>query len=133
MSTSGPEAVVPGEVIEAFVRGRLGCHCPADVFTQIAVEERPQGCRIAIGDRLLLDLVAAADGAADPERVGAMLEAGRQERDRRGMNRFRLVLGCADPDGLVATSPIDRDDRVHLHRLPLAEVQGLMARCRGGH
>ena len=119
-------------MIEAFVRGRLGCNCPAEVFADVAVDERAEGCRIAIGDRLLLELVAAADGTADPEQIGAMLETGRRERDRRGMNRFRLVLGCAEPDMPSAVAGAVGDDRVHLHRLPLAEVRALIERCRAG-
>ena len=131
MSTSGPEAGIPGGVIEAFVRGRLGCNCPAEVFAHVEIDQRAEGCRIAIGDRLLLDLVAAADGTADAEQIGAMLETGRRERDRRGMNRFRLVLGCAEPDMPSAVAGAVGDDRVHLHRLPLAEVRALIERCRG--
>ena len=130
MPTSDPSAAAGTDPIEVFARGRLGCSCEPDVFRRIAVEAPGGGsCRIDIGGRLLIELVADRDVAADPDRVRQLLEAGQAERDRRGMNRYRLVLAeyGAAAATLAATPP---DDRTHLHRLPLTEIQALLDLCR---
>jgi hypothetical protein len=123
MFTSGPSQAGAIDPIEAFARERLGCNCADAVFRQIRIETAGDGCLIDIGGRLLIELMTVGESAD----VGALLHRGQQERKRRGMNRYRLVLpDSAHPDPL----PPMPDERVHLHRLPSAEIRALIAHCR---
>jgi hypothetical protein len=61
--------------------------------------------------------------------LGAWIAAGLSERDRRALNRLRLVVtldeptpeSVADIEGAFARLP-DLDDRVHLHVVPTTAV-----------
>lgn len=125
------------EVIEPFVRCRLGCTCPAEVFEWI--DESPVrmtgltqiGRRIAIGGRLLV-YVLDTDGADRAlVQLPDWLAAGRAERDATAMNRLRLVLVTSDPEALgpALKARFDalpgRDERTHLHVLPRSAVSDL--------
>lgn len=111
--------------LRAFVRGTLGCTCPEAVFDAVAVSDlvvdgRLAGTRLVIGDRLLIYVVGQSVPTAE---VGALAAAGLADRDRHGLNRFRLVIGL--PDGGTATdldgafaAAAAGDARAHLHRLP---------------
>ena len=120
----------PGQqaAIERFVRGTLGCQCPDEVFRDIELGPLAlpgsdgTGQRLVIGDRLLIHVVTA------PERpellpLEELATAGRDERDRRGLNRFRLVVGmpAAASDAPSLEQRFNRalggDDRAHLHVL----------------
>jgi hypothetical protein len=131
MPISGPEAAaaLPEDLrvaITTFVRERLGCGCADEVFADIAVESIGAGrCRIAIGDRLLIELLPDAAAADGP----ALLDRGRRERDRRGMNRYRLVLAGAGTAGGVPENAAAGDERLHLHRLPGEELRALIDLC----
>jgi hypothetical protein len=48
--------------------------------------------RISIGGRLLIYVAEPADAGSAAQGLGAWVTAGRTERDRRGMNRLRLVV-----------------------------------------
>jgi hypothetical protein len=121
--------------IERFVRGTLGCQCPDEVFLDVEVSPLAlpgggSGRRLVIGGRLLIHVVAAPEQPELPLRLEELATAGRDERDRRGLNRFRLVIGMPAAAG-GATSLEQRfrralggDQRAHLHvlaadRLPI--------------
>lgn len=122
--------------IEHLVRDLLGCTCPEEVFERI--EDSGQVAdgdatlrRIAVGGRLLIYLVEP--GAAWPQtaRLREWVERGTAERDRLGLNRFRLVIaaddrdaaaGCSEPLGAPLTG---NDERAHLHLIPRAAIADL--------
>jgi len=151
MSTSGPDpdqsapsgagrrsgAGDPGAEnadITGFVRETLGCTCPDEVFEHIATARlAPDRIRLDIGGRLLVHIVAGAETAGIGERLSDWVRDGIAERDRRGMNRFRLVLGAGEPDTLrAAAEPVfamlaDGDKRAHLHCPHNAALRPLLA------
>lgn len=111
-------------VIQAFVRGRLGCGCPPTVFDSIRLDRacgaRPPVTRLLIGERLLIYLAAAGPALAEPGVLETVAERGRSERDSLGLNRFRLVL--VTPDSRPSEAAAGRfavaaegDRKAHLH------------------
>jgi hypothetical protein len=120
--------------IKDFVQNVLGCTCPDKVFKQI--EHRvvdsaffPHTRSITIGGRLLI-YVWEADGPVDLQQgLVAMLKTGKEERDERGLNRFRVVLAVKDPQNVAPLAAqyfslfTDRDDRMHMHVVPLQKLQ----------
>jgi hypothetical protein len=123
--------------IERFARQTLGCDCGPAVFQQIEEDRtalpglNAPVRRIAIGGRLLIYLIPIADPASAVEHLGDWLAAGLAERDRRGMNRVRLVLShdaLAAADAQAIEAAFARlpapDDRVHLHLIPSADLPG---------
>ncbi len=114
--------------IERFVRGTLGCGCPDEVFNSIAIE-RPGGTapsapfvRLLVGNRLLIYVIDARDLDLAGATVPMLATQGVAERDRAGLNRFRLVVAAdhPTPPGVTAFSAgvaeaIEQDDRAHLH------------------
>lgn len=121
----------PGETaaIERFVRGTLGCQCPDEVFRR--VESGPlalsgvggTGRRLVIGDRLLIYIVTASDRPDQAPRIEQLAREGREERDRRGYHRFRLVIALPAVAGDAASleqrfaRTLQGDERAHLHVL----------------
>ena len=121
--------------IERFVRGTLGCTCAPQVFAVIedlppdgAVPGAPR--RISVGGRLLIHLVEDT-GLPTPDRLAGWVRAGREERDRKAMNRFRLVIATDNPAAL--REPLgeefrrlpDIDERTHLHLVERSALAGL--------
>ncbi len=116
------------QTIEHFVRGTLGCGCPDEVFNSISIE-RPGGSdpsaayvRLLIGNRLLIYVIEARGVEQVQAAVSELAPRGLEERDRIGLNRFRLVVVADHPTPPVATAAsagfsdaIDHDDRAHLH------------------
>ncbi len=110
-----------------FVRNTLGCACPDEVFESIEREEGAEGegglphPHIRIGGRLLICLWETNDPARVKKELPGILTAGKSERDRRGMNRFRLVIAADDLEAVgriahgVFSNHADKDDKVHLH------------------
>jgi hypothetical protein len=115
-------------VTTAFIREILGCTCPPAVFEHFQVQhltsEPVPMVQLIMGDRLLVRM-ADAEGLPDPEKtVPRLLEAGVRERDRRGLNRYRLVLVGRPPSGLeqrIAGMESPFDEKVHVHILPTWE------------
>ena len=121
----------PGQkaAIERFVRGTLGCQCPDEVFRKLEVGPLAlpggsgTGRRLVIGDRLLIHVVTASERSELLLRLEELAIAGRDERDRLGFNRFRLVIGLpaaasdAPSLGQRFSRALDGDDRAHLHVL----------------
>jgi hypothetical protein len=115
--------------IERFVRITLGCRCPDEVFRHVEVGPLPlpsgagTGRRLVVGDRLLIHLVEAPARPDEPDWLERLATAGRDERDGRGYNRFRLVVAtptaAGDPSALEGrfTRALGADERAHLHVL----------------
>lgn len=112
-----------------FVRHVLGCGCPDEVLQRIGRTEAslPQalpGCeRIDVGGRLLIYLLRAAEHAPQPAQIRGLLNAGRQDRDRLGFNRFRLAIGTSAAEELRPTAEqalaeaAAGDEKLHVHVL----------------
>lgn len=108
----------------ALVRGRLGCSCPEEIFDHYQVRQQVVRSmpvmEMVMGDRLLVWMM---DGhkVSDPRRTLAqILKAGLEERDRRGLNRFRLVVVGDFPSWENQWGHLTDalDPKVHLHVLP---------------
>ncbi len=124
------------EAIETFVRQRLGCGCPDEVFRDITQEwpgvhgEDGFDQRLRIGGRLLIDIVRLESIAQAQAGLETLLRAGRAERDRAGYNRFRLVLRLPEDQagwqGLQArfATWAHGDEHIHLHLMALQEPLG---------
>jgi hypothetical protein len=134
------------EQIISFVRNTLGCGCPDEVFRKIECEEDVAidtgitvDYRINVGDRLLIYVVQGNDFRVDDDpwnekKLGDIVEAGKEERDGKGFNRFRLVL-AGEGNGNSTDAAADAallfeglecvDDRIHLHIIPSDEISFL--------
>ena len=116
--------------IERFVRDALGCACPDEVFHRIVCrsEDSGQGAKIEIGGRLLIYLIDTDRAPWRIDEIGAALQRGVAERNRRGFNRFRLLLVASRPEplssaaGRVFENSPHHDDRAHLHVADAAAV-----------
>jgi hypothetical protein len=129
------------EDTERFVKQVLGCQCPPEVFRHI---EKTRGIqlenggtlhsRINVGDRLLIYVAIAEGGASAREAVSQLVKAGRDERDRKGFNRFRLVVASDHPREIegVAESTFNAlahgDEKAHLHVVEKNELSLLEGR-----
>lgn len=134
---SPPAQKLTGETLDnvaGFVRGTLGCGCPAEVLESIqvvgpAADELPS-VRLQVGGRLLILLAGARECTARPDRIEALAAQGRAERDAGGYNRFRLVLVTTrSPDEKAQATAEARflagsvgDDRSHLHWVDRQDV-----------
>ena len=112
--------------IEQFVRGVLGCSCPAEVFRSVTIEVNPpvfadlaQTRLLRIGGRLLVLLLEASESEARVLPLKQLFARGRQLRDAEGYNRFRLVVAAPaavqQPLAERFTGLAGRDERLHLH------------------
>ena len=120
--------------IKRFVQGTLGCSCPEEVFNQIDYQKEYDGIsgsKVNIGGRLLIYIITM-DGQSNIQGViNSALEQGFEERERKGFNRFRLVLVDARPDELrsLAEHAFDSsgytDEKTHLHIVNESDVEGL--------
>ena len=115
------------EAIVRFVRDTLGCGCPDEVFNSIVIA-RAGGpgsstphVRLLVGNRLLIYVLDGLAAEHDPAVVPSLAARGRDERDRDGLNRFRLVIfsqqgqrpmPAASASFAEATGP---DERANLH------------------
>ena len=120
---------------ERFARETLGCRCEPEVFARVEDASVPlPGLteihrRITVGGRLLIYVAEVSDAIQAAAHLGAWIATGLSERDRRGLNRLRLVVALDEPtpesvadiEGAFARLP-DLDDRVHLHVVPTTAV-----------
>jgi hypothetical protein len=113
------------EAIKSFAR-ELGCNCEDSVFNQIVIgkpsifpgENPGWDLQIMIGFRLLISLVAVERLKSIKEDIGKLLQAGKEIRDKHGLNRFRLVLlGEVEKElyELCEGKAQELDDRIHVH------------------
>jgi hypothetical protein len=106
-----------GELIQ-LIQDTLGCGCPQQVFEharlQMVWAAHTPMVQLILGNKLTR-IDRAKNG------VSALLKEGRIERDRRNLNRFRLVLvgelARSEANGLLALHEA-RHEKVHLHLLP---------------
>lgn len=116
--------------IKNFVKDILGCSCPDKVFEhivdrQVAPSSLPHTRIITVDNRLLIYIWIITGADTLKENLIAMLEAGRNERDARGLNRFRAVVAVDDTTRYVAAEAVlyfsqyaGKDERIHLHVVP---------------
>ena len=119
--------------IKRFVQETLGCSCPEEVFNKIdfrkGCDDIP-GSKINVGDRLLIYITNIDGKSAIQEFINLAVEQGVEERDRKGLNRFRLVLVTSSPDELRSPAEnafIDSghaDEKTHLHVVSKTDVEG---------
>jgi len=106
------------------VRGLLGCACPDEIFDHYQVrQDVMEGFRVVeliMGERLIVWIIAG-DRVADPgPTLEGLLQSGFKERERRGLNRFRLVVVGDHPfwEKEWGHLALGLDPKVHLHILP---------------
>ena len=127
--------MVPPERIKLFVQNILGCGCPEEVFRSIDVRERVALNRfivldhaIIIGNRLLVYVAKAGSDGCIEEHLPILVGMGKNERDAKGLNRFRLVLVSDTPDEVRETAERQfkklrgNDEKVHLHVISKIEM-----------
>ena len=128
--------------LERFIRGELGCQCPDAVFRDIVTERCPPlfgewagGWLVSVGNRLLILVLRGDDCLVMQRELQALFDAGRQMRDARGFNRFRLVVAAPLPDAMASCllpcfeNLEGKDERVHLHVVAAARVPELPVQC----
>ncbi len=128
--------MISNQDIETFAREVLGCNCPDEVFQQIECQDRaslgrdsPLTYRINIGGRLLIYVALCPEQEILDDIIQSLLTQGRQDRDRLGFNRFRLVLATDQSDtlGPIAQEIFDvsnPDDKLHLHVIDIGKFPG---------
>ena len=119
--------------IKRFVQETLGCSCPEEMFNQIDYQKESDsisGRKVTVGDRLLIYIITM-DGKSNIQGViTSALERGVVERDKKGLNRFRLVLVASHPDELHSSaeqafnSSGYTDEKTHLHVVNESDVEG---------
>ena len=123
--------------IKHFVREALGCGCPDEVFDDIRISVRSDlfdtdATVYEIGARLLVAVFTPVEWRNLRSKLGHILDAGKQYRDRRGYNRFRLVIVTDDEEAAGTLVPAFRslqniDERVHLHVIDPQALPGNVA------
>lgn len=122
----------PYKEIKRFVQETLGCSCPEEVFNKIDYQkgcDAISGSKVNVGDRLLIYIITM-DGKSDTQEViNSALARGVEERDKKRLNRFRLVLVASNPDEL--RSPAEqafensgyKNEKTHLHVVNKRDVE----------
>ena len=109
---------------KALVRGRLGCTCPEEVFEHYQLRQQTAVSlpvvELIMGDRLLVWMVNGHSIDDPEETLRRLLHEGRDKRDDRCLNRFRLVVtgdfaSWETEFGHLAEA---LDPKVHLHVVP---------------
>lgn len=135
------------QALVLFVRRGLGCGCPAEVFSDMRIEPRPEAfddlpvdCLVKIGGRLLVAVCSSSEWQEAGNKLDRVFETGKHMRDQAAFNRFRFVLVTEEVER--ATPVVEErfhcipgmDDRTHVHvvepsALPacLSEATGLRA------
>lgn len=116
------------KIIEDFVRGSLGCNCPAKVFDLIDVVDNPVEFEdlsanqlIKIGGILLVLVLQVEAWGPLQSNLETIFKRGIEMRDARSFNRFRLVVATHDADN--ARQSLNKyfetfsgvDEKIHLH------------------
>ena len=118
--------------IKRFVQETLGCSCPEEVFNNIDYQKASDGIsgrKVNVGDRLLIYIINM-DGKSNTQGIiNSALERGVEERDNKGLNRFRLVLVASHPDALRSSAELAfensgyTDEKTHLHVVNESDVE----------
>ena len=113
-----------GELIR-LIQDILGCGCPLEVFEHIQMEliRVNDICmlQLILGNKLLVWIMDRLKMDRAKDSASKILEQGRNERDSRQLNRFRLVLvgEVSEPEAEeLQKLPETKPDKVHLHILP---------------
>jgi hypothetical protein len=123
------------EHIKHFVQNILGCGCPEEVFRSIDMHRNVRvnsfivlDSAIVIGNRLLVYIAEARSTRCIEEHLPVLMRCGRQERDEKELNRFRLVLVADTPDEVRQATERQfeglrgNDERIHLHVISRKEL-----------
>jgi hypothetical protein len=87
------------ETVKKFVKQTLGCVCPDEVF--LAIESLSNikvgndislRYKLNIGNRLLIYVICSDDIDFVLNNLPLLVSAGKNERDRRSLNRLRIVI-----------------------------------------
>jgi len=127
--------MIENENVKAFVRQTLGCMCPDEVFEYIDCQHNVKldgdlllNSKINVGNRLLIYVIEANDPDFIKNSLSALILLGKNERDNKGFNRFRLVI-VTDKMGEIKQiahrifeSSEHKDERVHLHVVSRDEI-----------
>ena len=118
--------------IKRFVQETLGCSCPEEVLDKIDYQKESDdisGGKINVGERLLIYIITM-DGKSNIQGViSSALERGVEERDKKCLNRFRMVLVSSRPDELRSSaehafdSSGYTDEKTHLHVVNESDVE----------
>ena len=118
--------------IKHFIQETLGCSCPEEVFKKIDYQkacEGISGSKVNVGDRLLVYIITLDDKPDMQEVIKSALKRGIEERDNKGLNRFRLVLVTSHPDELHSMAEQAFNDsgyaneKTHLHVVNESDVE----------
>jgi hypothetical protein len=120
--------------IRRFVQEKLGCSCPEEVFNTIDYQKGSDDLAgvINVGDRLLIYIITMDRHSGIQGEIDSALKQGVEERDRKGFNRFRLVLVAPPSDELCRSAEqafersVYTDDKTHLHIVNKMEVSGFL-------
>ncbi|MBN1533500.1 MAG: hypothetical protein JXA20_12600 [Spirochaetes bacterium] len=121
-----------------FIKETLGCQCPDEVFQNVEVEENRRlnidirlRYRINVGNRLLVYVVEVNDESFVHARLLELIFFGRDEKEQKKFNTFRLVLASPEVEGVrgIAESMfsdldkvMDLGDSIHLHVVSPGEI-----------
>jgi hypothetical protein len=117
--------------IKRFVQETLGCSCPEEVFNKIDYQKEGDGIlgrKVTVGDRLLIYIITIDRKSSIQGVINSALEQGVLERERKGFNRFRLVLVASRPDELRSSaeqafnSSGYTDEKTHFHVVSESDV-----------
>lgn len=123
--------------VKSFVQNTLGCTCPEAVFKKqefnsgITINNIKNCKKLCAGERLLIYMIDIESITDLPLSISSIIAEGRKERDSRGLNRFRLVLGANDIETVskeakkIFQSINDLDDKIHLHVVSQQEIDKL--------
>jgi hypothetical protein len=126
--------------IKRFVQTTLGCACPDEVFAVVEYHvntlispDLPYSFKLLVGQRLLIYVLRGVTPQGIKSLLPIMFTKGRQERDEKGLNRFRAVIMTdrvdeLEPDATELFKTLsDRDDKLHLHVLAGDEIEAIDA------
>ena len=120
--------------IKAFVQATLGCACPEEVFDNIECQDGSGDLwqkKINVGNRLLVYIVTVINPPQMRHIIYEGLKQGVEERDRKGLNRFRLAVVVANPEEVrvlaekAFESSEDADEKTHLHLMAPGDIENL--------
>lgn len=129
--------MIKNENVKAFVRQTLGCMCPDEVFEYIDCQHNVKldgdlllNSKINVGNRLLIYVIEANDPDFIKNSLSTLISLGKNERDKRGFNRFRLVIVTDKMSEIkhIAQKIFEdsghKDEKVHLHVVSRNEIPG---------
>ncbi len=114
--------------IKKFIKETLGCNCPDEVFEHIELERNINlnndiliNAKINIGNRLLVYVMEVNKKSFLQNNLHAAVSFGKEERDKRGFNKFRLVLSGERIEEFeqaaytIFNGLAVKDEKMHLH------------------